>query len=74
MWEAKVYPLAILVLVFSGIWPYIKLLTLLFCWCINESKLSPRVRERLLIILDILGKWSLLDSYVLIMMTVAFRF
>ena len=74
MWKSEVYLLAILVAVFSGIWPYVKLITLLLCWCLNESKLSPRVRERLLIILDILGKWSLLDSYVLIMMTVAFRF
>ena len=74
MWKSEVYLLAILVAVFSGIWPYVKLITLLLCWCLNESKLSPRVREKLLIVLDTMGKWSLLDSYVLIMMLVAFRF
>ena len=74
MWKSEVYLLAILVAVFSGIWPYVKLITLLLCWCLNEIKLSPRVREKLLIVLDTMGKWSLLDSYVLIMMLVAFRF
>lgn len=31
-------------------------------------------RERLLAFLDALGKWSLIDMFVLVMMMVAFRF
>jgi uncharacterized paraquat-inducible protein A len=52
MWKSEVYLLAILVAVFSGIWPYVKLITLLLCWCLNERKLSPGVREKLLIVLQ----------------------
>jgi hypothetical protein len=32
MWRAKVYPLAILIALFSGIWPYVKLVAMLICW------------------------------------------
>jgi hypothetical protein len=46
----------------------------MICWCANEKKITYKTREKLLIILDSLGKWSILDSYVMIMMIVAFRF
>jgi len=32
MWAAGVYPLAILVFVFSGIWPYAKILGMTLSW------------------------------------------
>jgi len=74
MWKAKVYPLSILVAVFSGGWPYLKLLLMQVCWLFPLSWLSEKRRESLLIALDALGKWSLLDAYVLSLMLVAFRF
>jgi hypothetical protein len=37
MWEAKVYPLAILVAFLSGFWPYIKLLSMGCCWVLPGS-------------------------------------
>lgn len=40
MWKAGVYPLAIIIAVFSGIWPYIKLIMMMACWTINEKYLS----------------------------------
>eukprot|EP00468_Gymnochlora_sp_CCMP2014_P004522 CAMPEP_0167759172 /NCGR_PEP_ID=MMETSP0110_2-20121227/10872_1 /TAXON_ID=629695 /ORGANISM="Gymnochlora sp., Strain CCMP2014" /LENGTH=1283 /DNA_ID=CAMNT_0007645521 /DNA_START=139 /DNA_END=3990 /DNA_ORIENTATION=- len=74
MWKAKVYPLSILVALFSGGWPYLKLGLMMLCWLFPLSWLNPKRREDLLIALDALGKWSLLDSYVLSLMLVAFRF
>jgi uncharacterized paraquat-inducible protein A len=47
---------------------------MLAAWTLPSRYLSPVRRERLLIWLDMLGKWSLLDSYVLVMMMVAFNF
>jgi len=74
MWNAKVYALSLLVAVFSGSWPYVKLLILLFCWLTPPAKLPLSYRENLLMFVDKLGKWSLIDAYVLILMMVAFRF
>ena len=73
MWTAKVYTLSIIVAVFSGAWPYLKLLVLTFCWCTRPSHLSLKKRGQLLSGLDILGKWSVLDQYVMVIMMVAFR-
>ena len=74
MWEAGVYPLSLLIAVFSGAWPYMKLLLMLVCWLVPTSILSVRRREHFLMALDALGKWSLIDTYVLTLMMVAFRF
>jgi len=73
MWNAKVYALSLLVAIFSGSWPYMKLLIILFCWLTPPAKLPTSYRENLLSFVDKLGKWSLIDAYVLILMMVAFR-
>jgi hypothetical protein len=74
MWKAGVYPLSILIGAFSGAWPYMKLLTMLVCWFVPVSALAVKKREYLLMALDMLGKWSLIDSFVLTLMLVAFQF
>jgi len=74
MWDAGVYPLSILIAVFSGAWPYMKLVMMLFCWLIPVKYLTVKRREYLLMVLDALGKWSLIDSFVLTLMMVAFHF
>lgn len=74
MWNAKVYALSLLIAVASGAWPYIKLVLMLFAWLLPPRVLGIRGRERFLQVLDALGKWSLIDSYVLAMMIVAFHF
>lgn len=74
MYQARVYTLMVLVLVFSGIWPYVKLILMIFAWMTNEGWLSFERRERLLIWLDAFGKYSLVDSFVLVLMLVSFRF
>ena len=74
MYHARVYTLMTLVLVFSGIWPYIKLIMMLVSWICPLSVLSFQGREWLLIWLDALGKYSLVDSFVLVLMLVSFKF
>eukprot|EP01117_Protostelium_nocturnum_P011002 TRINITY_DN3992_c0_g2_i1.p1 TRINITY_DN3992_c0_g2~~TRINITY_DN3992_c0_g2_i1.p1 ORF type:complete len:982 (-),score=368.11 TRINITY_DN3992_c0_g2_i1:214-3159(-) len=74
MWKAKVYALSIIIACFSGIWPYVKLVMMILSWIVPPRFLSTKRRETLLMVLDALGKWSLVDSYVLIMMMVAFNF
>ena len=73
MWKAAVYPLALLIAGFSGAWPYLKLFTLLWCWFTPPLVMSVRRRSTLIQVLDILGKWSLIDAFVMVMMMVAFR-
>jgi len=74
MWTAEVYPLSILVAVFSGIWPYLKVVLMILAWFLPKKIFSEKSRGSLLEWLDILGKWSLLDTYIMIMMLVAFHF
>lgn len=71
MWVAGVYPLSLIVAVFSGGWPYAKLLMMLGVWFLPVRAV---LRENVLILLDMLGKWSLIDAFVLVFMMVAFRF
>jgi uncharacterized paraquat-inducible protein A len=74
VWDAKVYLLAILIAFFSGAWPYVKLAVMLMC-CVSPTRLvSVKRRERLLKLMDILGKWSLIDFFVMVMMMCAFMF
>lgn len=74
MWKAKVYPLSLVVAIWSGVWPYLKALLMLTCWFSPPALLKPDDRRRMLLALDILGKWALIDLFLMLMMTVAFHF
>ena len=74
MWKAKTYALSIMVAVFSGIWPYVKLLLMLILFVLPSSILNKRQRAKYLRRLDATGKWSILDSYIMTLMLVAFHF
>lgn len=74
MLKARIYPLFLLVVVFSGIWPYVKLVLMFVAWVVPKASLSPDFRGRMLMALDSLGKFSLVDTYVLVLMLVAFRY
>lgn len=69
MWSAKVYPFAIFVLLFSGIFPFFKLGLMFLCWF-----WAPKSRESMLVFLDAVGKVSLLDTFCLVLFLAAFRF
>lgn len=72
MWDAGVYPLSILIAFFSGAWPYIKLASMLVAWVAPLKFLTVGRRETVLIVLDALGKWSLIDFFVMVLMLCAF--
>lgn len=72
MWDAKVYPLSVLIALFSGGWPYVKLFAMLTVWVFPPKLLSIDRRETVLIVLDALGKWSLIDFFVMVLMLCAF--
>ena len=74
MWLAGSEVLSTVVAVFSGVWPYFKLVLMLISFMLPTSILSHKRREKILLILDATGKFSILDSYVMIMMMVAFHF
>jgi hypothetical protein len=73
VWQAGGKELAFLLLVFSGIWPYTKLLMMLAVWFIQPSSLSSSQRGSILLWLDYLGKWSTVDIFVIIISIAAFR-
>jgi len=72
MWNACAVLLLGFMATFSGAWPYLKLLLMSALWCAPPAMLSPRARGRYFHMLDIMGKWSLLDLYVLVQAMVAF--
>ena len=74
MWEAEVYPLSIIIALFSGIWPYLKLVLMLISFVMPASLFNKKKRGTILRILDATGKWSILDSYVMILIIVDFHF
>ena len=74
MYRAGIYPLMLLVVVFSGLWPYLKLVLMLFGWFAPTRILDVRSRGRMLFLLDALGKFSLVDTFVMIIMMVSFHY
>ena len=74
MWKAGAYPLSILIFLMSCLWPYTKLAMMIIAWICPGSIIKPSRRESLFRFLDAVGKWSLMDSYVMIIMVVAFHF
>lgn len=70
-WSSKAYALAFLIGAFSGIWPYAKVFGMLMLWFVPASE---RLRGRALHWIDLLGKWSLIDSFFLCLMAVGFGF
>ena len=73
IWAAGSYALSILIVLFSGIWPYIKLILMLISFCFPASIFSHKNREKLLFLLEATGKFGLFDSYVAIIMILAYH-
>ncbi|KAH9577665.1 Intermembrane transport protein PqiA-like [Trypanosoma melophagium] len=63
LYEAGLKPLAVLVFLFSGVYPYIKLLCILVCTVILQKPDLMILR-----VVDYLGKCSFLDSYAMVIM------
>ena len=67
MWSMKFYWISILVAVFSIGFPFVKITSLFMIWYLP---LTNRFRSRGLRILSQLGRWSLLDVFVALMLIV----
>lgn len=65
--------MAILIIFFSGLWPYTKQFTVLFLWFAGPNITSVSRRESILLWLDTLGKWSFVDIFVLVVSVASFR-
>jgi len=73
LWKYASKPLAALVAFASIIWPYSKQSITLFMWIAPPSLVSPRTRGNLLETLDSLGKWSIIDIFIIVIASLAFR-
>lgn len=74
MWKAGVYPLAVLIGIFSGVWPYLKLTLLAICLLTSPRMLNLQRRGSILNFMESFGKWSLIDAFVIVLFIIAFRF
>jgi len=73
IWQAGGKQLAILILIFSGIWPYTKQLITLALWFLPPRYCSISKRGSILLWLDTLAKWSIVDIFTLVVSIAAFR-
>eukprot|EP00744_Colponema_vietnamica_P003489 GILI01005343.1.p1 GENE.GILI01005343.1~~GILI01005343.1.p1 ORF type:complete len:792 (-),score=139.52 GILI01005343.1:533-2908(-) len=60
MWQAGLYPLSILIALFSGVYPYVKLLTI-----VTFSVILQQPQNKFLRLIDNIGKFSFLDTFVM---------
>ena len=73
LWEAGGKQLAIMILIFSGVWPYTKQIITLIAWFLPPQRLSVGRRGSIFIWLDALAKWSSADIFFLIVSLAAFN-
>jgi len=73
MWHSGGKVLALLILLFSGVWPYTKQLITLALWFLPPSVVSCTRRGQFLLWLDILAKWSMIDIIVTLITVAGFR-
>lgn len=73
LWNSGGKQLAILIIIFSVIWPYTKQILTLIAWFLTPNQLSVGRRGSLFLWLDALAKWSSADIFVLVVSLVAFN-
>jgi hypothetical protein len=73
LWEADAKELAIIIVVFAVIWPYTKQVITMTLWFLPPSGLSASRRGNILLWLDSLGKWSMIDIFILLISMASFR-
>ena len=67
LWDLREYSLALILFFFSMVFPFIKLISLWLIWFV---RLADEPRARLLHWLGVLGKWSMLDVFVVAILIV----
>eukprot|EP01046_Picozoa_sp_COSAG06_P029061 COSAG06_NODE_2669_length_6468_cov_28.056367_3_plen_244_part_00 len=76
MWEADAYYVAVLIVSGSAVWPYIKMVAMLLAWFwrVEEGSAGEARRGLVARVLDLAGKFSLIDGFVMILLSVGFGF
>lgn len=72
-WKSGAYFIAVLTIIASGVWPFIKLSLLIFAWFTPPRYLNLSRRGKCLFFLDTWGKYSFLDSWFLVILLSAFE-
>lgn len=62
-----------IIFLLSFAWPYSKQLIVFGLWFASPTTVSVSTRGSTLLWLDLLGKWSIVDIFVLVMVLVGFR-
>lgn len=70
LFEQKEYFLSAILFFFCLVFPILKLITLFFMW---QFKLAQRTQHKILDWLGVLGKWSMLDVFVVAILIVAVK-
>jgi Na+-transporting methylmalonyl-CoA/oxaloacetate decarboxylase gamma subunit len=73
IWNAGGKELAIMILLFSGVWPYTKQVITLVLWFLPPTTVSVSKRGSIFLWLDALAKWSMVDIFVLVITVAGFR-
>jgi hypothetical protein len=73
MYNSGAVFLAFVVIIFSGVWPYLKLIVMLFLWFAPAYIVRPDNRGSAFAWLDTLGKWSMIDVFVMVLSIVGFN-
>eukprot|EP00811_Abedinium_folium_P002722 NODE_124_length_3584_cov_4.703789.p1 GENE.NODE_124_length_3584_cov_4.703789~~NODE_124_length_3584_cov_4.703789.p1 ORF type:complete len:858 (+),score=211.54 NODE_124_length_3584_cov_4.703789:517-3090(+) len=64
-YKSHAYPMLFLIVVFSLFWPFAKLLAMVYMWC---APMKAERREHCLLFLDQVGKLSLTDNFVMLIL------
>jgi len=67
MWDHHFFVIALLIFSFSIVFPFLKLTALFYIWFVSKN---ANQRERLITIVGPLGRWSMLDIFVTIILMV----
>jgi hypothetical protein len=73
IWNAGGRELEVMILIFSGIWQYMKQLMTLILWFLLPTSLSISHWGSILLWLNWITKWSIIDIVVLVISIAAFR-
>ena len=76
MWKAETYYVAVLIVAGSAVWPYVKMIAMLVAWFsrVEEDARGERWRGIVARVLDLAGKFSLIDGFVMVLLSVGFGF
>jgi paraquat-inducible protein A len=74
LWHAGMWPLALIVLCASLLIPFFKIIGLMYLTLSIESTRHRRARARLYLFIAQVGRWSMLDVYVISLIVAVLRF